>query len=292
MINIKHVGEGQVYLIAGGGKTYCDVAARFCRTEKEVDTIIASPQSKELIKALISSGHKAALEFDDFIFGISGYARVTEAQLIRKRHASYMIKSGRVDEEGKRTFDMVIPKEIEKVHCQTYLDPDKIQLKFIDKDMTTYVPLTRHLAALAKICDKNDEPHILYSYDYMDILELIENWYTMGVRMEIPEESLRYMKPQATEFKAAIKMNATALRDWALIRMCHRAQKEIRDLCCKMVGLAIQAAPELMSGVGPSCRVYGYCPESEQCKELTGIIPTKAQALGYLDLHRQDVLKQ
>ena len=53
MVNEMKVGDGKVFLIAGGGKTYCDMAAKFCRTEKDVEDIIASPQSKALIKDLI-----------------------------------------------------------------------------------------------------------------------------------------------------------------------------------------------------------------------------------------------
>ena len=112
MINEMRVGNGEVFLIAGGGKTYCDVAAKFCRTEQDVEKLIASPQNKELIKNLIRSGHKASLEFDEFIFGIQGYSRVTEVQMVRKRHASYMISSGRGEKNGKRKMSIVVPDDI------------------------------------------------------------------------------------------------------------------------------------------------------------------------------------
>ena len=36
------------------------------------------------------------MEFDFFLFGVEGYSRVTEVQLVRKRLASYLIKSGRL----------------------------------------------------------------------------------------------------------------------------------------------------------------------------------------------------
>ena len=290
MINVKNVGDGQVFLIAGGGRTYSDIAARFCRTEKDVEDLIASPQSKQLIRDLINSGHKAALEFDEFIFGVQGYARVTEVQLVRKRHASYMIKSGRVDEHGKRSMDIVIPDTITKFSTQKVLNPEKISLKFTGATGLAEVKLNDTFDLMKRQFGQMTNPVVIYNYDYMDILELIDAWYDAGIIMNIPEEDLRYMKPQATEFKAAIKMNATALRDWAQIRMCFRAQREIRDLCCKMVELATNVAPDLMKGIGPSCKVLGYCPELEQCNELNGKIPTKAQALEYLRLHKEEVL--
>ena len=291
MVNEMTVGNGKVFLIAGGGKTYCDVAAKFCRTEKDVKDIIASPQSKELIKALISSGHEASLEFDDFIFGIQGYARVTEVQLVRKRHGSYMIKSGRVDENGKRRMDVVIPEGIKNFAAKQIINPEKLTLKFSNTNGITKVKLNDCFPLMKQQFGQTENPAVIYEYDYMDILNLIDTWYTEGVQLNIPEEELRYMKPQATEFKAAIKFNAAALRDWALIRMCNRAQFEIRDLCTKMVALAKQAAPELMEGIGPSCKVFGYCPEGEQCEKLQGIVPTKKQAIEFINAHRKEVLE-
>ena len=49
-----------------------------------------------------------------------------------------------------------------------------------------------------------------------------------GAQNKLPEEDLRYLKPQATEFKGLIGMNAHALMDWFAIRCCRNAQAEIR----------------------------------------------------------------
>lgn len=292
MINEMKVGDGKVFLIAGGGKTYCDVAARFCRTEKDVDDIIASPQSKEIIKSIVESGHKAALEFDQFIFGVQGYARVTEVQLVRKRHASYMISSGRVDKNGKRAMNVVIPENITKFNAKQILNPEKIIVKLSNPNGIAQVKLNDCFPLMKQQFAQTSDPTIIYDYDYRDILNLIDNWYTEGVNLNIPEEDLRYIKPQATEFKAAIMMNASALKDWAMIRMCNRAQTEIRDLCTKMVSLAKEVSPEVLEGIGPSCKVLGYCPEKEQHENCKGKIPTKSQALDYINAHRDEILKR
>lgn len=290
MINEMRVGNGEVFLIAGGGKTYCDVAAKFCRTEQDVEKLIASPQNKELIKTLIRSGHKASLEFDEFIFGIQGYSRVTEVQMVRKRHANYMISSGRVEKDGKRKMSIVVPDDITDFTAKHVLNPEKILVKFANPNGIAQVKLNDCFPLMKQQFAQTENPTIIYDYDYMDILNLIDSWYTEGLVHNIPEEDLRYMKPQATEFKAAVKMNACALRDWAMIRMCNRAQTEIRDLCTKMVTLAREAAPEVMAGVGPSCAVLGYCPELEQCVQLKGKMPMKDQALKYLATHRKEIL--
>ena len=91
MLDEKFTGNGKVVLLAGGGKIYTDIAARFVRSERELEDIVASPYSKKIVENILSSGHRAALEFDFFIFGLEGYSRVTETQLVRKRLASYPV---------------------------------------------------------------------------------------------------------------------------------------------------------------------------------------------------------
>ncbi len=227
-MKIQTVGNGTVVLIAGGGKVYTDVAARFTRSEKSLGEIIASPYNESLVRSIVEKGHLAATEFDYFLFGVEGYARVTEVQLVRKRLASYLIKSGRVDKRGKRAFDVVVPEAI-LVHTAECTLPDGSRARLSAEDL----------------------------------LRMTEEWYDAGVEAGYKEEELRYLKPQATEFKALVGMNAHALLDWFKIRCCKNAQTEIRDLAWKMLRLCKEAAPALFEDAGPSCVQLGYCPENE-----------------------------
>ncbi len=264
----SYVGEGKVGLIAGGGKIYTDIAARFVGSEKSLDEIIAAPYSKKIVSNIINSGHKAAVEFDYFLFGIEGFARVTEVQLVRKRIASYMIKTGRLDKHGKRSFDVVIPEGIEGNRF-------KYKLSVKSLTLTDGTPLANHLP--------EGEIELNYLVGIDEILDIIENWYETGVKNGFPEEELRYLKPQATEFKAIIGMNAHALLDWFAIRCCRRAQTEIRDLAYKMLKLCKDAAPDLFVNAGPNCTVLGYCPENEmQHEDCRGKVFTKNQAIKML----------
>lgn len=227
-MNIKQVGGGTVVLISGGGKVYTDVAARFTRSEKSLVDIIASPYNAELVRSIVDKGHLAATEFDYFLFGVEGYSRVTEVQLVRKRLANYLIKSGRVDKHGKRGFDMVVPPTVLS-HTAGCTLPDGTTVRL------------------------NGE----------QLMGMLEEWYDAGVEAGYKEEDLRYLKPQATEFKALIGMNAHALLDWFKIRCCMNAQAEIRDLALKMLRLCKEAAPALFEDAGPSCVQLGYCPEND-----------------------------
>ncbi|MFZ3102824.1 MAG: FAD-dependent thymidylate synthase [Desulfitobacteriaceae bacterium] len=264
----RYVGEGKVELIAGGGKIFTDIAARFIRSERSLEEIVSTPYSRELVLKIVESGHKAAIEFDFFIFGIEGYSRVTEVQLVRKRLASYMIKTGRADKAGKRSFEIVIPKQIEETKYQCSLPVNLITLE----DGT---PLENYLPV--------GEVAVHYSVDADQIMSIIEGWYEKGIADGLPEEDLRYLKPQATEFKAIIGMNAHALMDWFTVRCCNNAQAEIRDLANKMLKICKKTAPDLFQNAGPNCKVLGYCPENEmQNERCKGKIIIKQKALEIL----------
>ena len=120
-----------------------------------------------------------------------------------------------------------------------------------------------------------------------DLADLTRQWYDAGLEAGLPEEDLRYLKPQATEFKAIIGMNAHALLDWFSIRCCRNAQHEIRHLAWQMLSLCRKAAPDLFQGAGPSCVHLGYCPENRlQNPKCRGRILTREEALAILREHR------
>lgn len=254
MLNEAFTGSGKVILLAGGGKIYTDIAARFVRSERELEEIAASPYSRQIVRNILDSNHRAALEFDYFLFGVDGYSRVTETQLVRKRIASYLIKSGRAELGGKRAFKVVYPEEAANFSADVEL-PDGRKLALSGSQLA----------------------------------DLTRQWYDAGLKAGLPEESLRYLKPQATVFKAIIGMNAHALLDWFAIRCCKNAQAEIRDLAYKMLGLCRKAAPDLFEYAGPNCLQLGYCPENDlQNPDCRGKIITKKKALQILRSHIRD----
>lgn len=260
---VRHVGEGKVVLIAGGGKIYTDVAARFCRSEKDLDSIIGSNYNKKIVEHIINSGHSAALEFDWFIFGVEGYSRVTETQLVRKRHASYMIKSGRAELGGKRSFDVVLPTDAKIDLVRACVDVDMKDVVISNQKTGEMIDLSYLEPWTARV-----------KLNSRKILEVLENFYNTAIMLGVKEEDARYYKPQATMFRAIIGMNAAALNDWFRIRTCNRAQTEIRDLAIKMMKLCKEAAPDLFAEAGPNCVRLGLCPEMEQCEQCKGKIMT------------------
>ena len=169
-MNQRYVGDGKVSLIAGGGRIYTDIAARFTRSEKTIEEIIASPYDANLVKTIVNSGHKAAVEFDYFLFGVEGYARVTEVQLVRKRIASFMIKSGRVDKRGKRSFDVVIPSNIEEFSSPVLVSASKVML-MNGQSLSSWNGAIKD---------------VILEVDANLILNLTEGWYNDGVAKGVP----------------------------------------------------------------------------------------------------------
>lgn len=226
-------------------KSYTDIAGAITRSELEIDEILEMPYNDDLVNKIVNMSHLATTEFDYFVFMVEGVSRVTEIQLVRKRLASYMIKSGRINKKGKRSFDIICPKSI--------------------SDLT--IPIN--------VADKGE-----IQLSYKDICNMINDWYDKGVELGYPEEDLRYLKPQATEAKILVAMNAHALLDWFKIRCCKNAQWEIREMAKQMLKLCKEHNPTLFQNAGASCVGLGYCPENDyQNKVCKGKIVTHKDVL-------------
>ena len=61
MLEEKFTGNGKVVLLAGGGKIYTDIAARFVRSERDLEEIVASPYSRQIVQNILDSGHRLRL---------------------------------------------------------------------------------------------------------------------------------------------------------------------------------------------------------------------------------------
>ena len=257
MVNIIEGKEGiKVKLIgAMGRESFVDIAANITRSEKSLEEIVSMEYNEDLVKRVVNMSHLATTEFDYFIFAVEGTGRPTETQLVRKRiGVAYMIKTGRINKNGKRSFDVVRPPSLKNMYATIKLNPSKILIndsenlgRMIGHDALTQIDLT-----------------------YYDLMDILDQFYESGVKQGYPEEDLRYAKPQGTEWKGLVAMTGHALIDWLKIRCCQNAQWEIQALAYKMLAEAKEHSPALLSNAGASCKVLGYCPENgrqnEKCK--------------------------
>ena len=79
------------------------------------------------------------------------------------------------------------------------------------------------------------------------------------------------MLPGACETRLMMTMNVRELRHFFSLRMCSRAQWEIRALAVEMHRLCMEVAPALFADAGPGC-LRGACPEgAKSCGRATDI---------------------
>ncbi len=91
--------------------------------------------------------------------------------------------------------------------------------------------------------------------------------YEKLVALGVPKEDARFILPHGWETSLVMTMNARELHHFFALRLCRRAQWEIRGLARQMLILAREAAPELFELAGPSCVAEGGCKEWHPCGE-------------------------
>ena len=203
------------------------LGAKLCYSKSTISDLekkISNKDQSAFIDKLMSMGHESVLEHASFTFGIEGVSRVLLAQLTRHRIASFSVQSQRYV-SYENGFGYIIPDSI----------------KALGED------------AVAK---------------YHSQMQMIESWYTewqaaLGKEGEKSNEDARFVLPNACETRILLTMNVRELRHFFSLRMCNRAQWEIRQLAEKMFQLCYETAPALFQDAGPAC-LRGKCPEGEK----------------------------
>ena len=103
--------------------------------------------------------------------------------------------------------------------------------------------------------------------EYAEQMDQIHHWY-LGWQQRLAageggNEDARFVLPGACETRLIVTMNARELRHFFSLRMCARAQWEIRAVATEMHRLCMEIAPMLFADAGPGC-VRGHCPEGEK----------------------------
>ena len=82
------------------------------------------------------------------------------------------------------------------------------------------------------------------------------------------KEDARMVLPNAMETELYLSSNARALIEASHLRLCNRAQEEIRTMFGKMKEEIKQVSPEIADMMVPQCEVnpnYPFCTERESC---------------------------
>ncbi len=200
------------------------LGARLCYAGGDVDRLLCAVEEKDqraFVEKVMSMGHESVLEHVSFTFLVEGVSRVLLAQLTRHRIASFSVQSQRYVSYASG-FGYIVPPAIEA------LGPDAVA-------------------------------------EYEAQMAQMQGWYEdwqqrLGAAGEKSNEDARFVLPNACETRVLLTMNARELRHFLALRMCSRAQWEIRAMAEEMFRQAVRVAPALLRDAGPGC-LRGACPE-------------------------------
>lgn len=202
------------------------LAAKLCYSRSTIADLnekISSKDQSEFISKLMDMGHESVLEHASFTFGVEGVSRVLLAQLTRHRIASFSVQSQRYV-SYENGFGYIIPESI------IALGEDAVER-------------------------------------FHSQMQTVEGWYTDWQKLlgkgEKSNEDARFVLPNACETRIMVTMNVRELRHFFSLRMCNRAQWEIRNMAEEMFRLCFETAPALFMNAGPAC-IRGKCPEGEK----------------------------
>lgn len=124
-----------------------------------------------------------------------------------------------------------------------------------------YVKMDSMGAVTPPSISADPEASALFGQQVRSALETYKALVTMG----IPQEDARFILPHGWETRLVFTMNARELHHFYDLRLCRRAQWEIRELARLMLLECRKAAPVVFGLAGPSCVKAGQCRESRTC---------------------------
>jgi thymidylate synthase (FAD) len=204
----------------------CAMAAKGCYSQDPAYSIeLSQEQIEKMLKQVIESGHHSTIEHASFTFSVEGVSRALTHQLVRHRIASF-------SQQSQRYVEMEEP---------TYVIPPSI------------------------VSQSNGKPYVEKAYVHFQIA-MVTAWneYDELIKLGIPPEDARFVLPNACTTNITITMNARELLHFFELRMCNRAQWEIREMAKGMYHHCMAVCPEIFRYAGPKCWT-SKCTESKPC---------------------------
>lgn len=99
-------------------------------------------------------------------------------------------------------------------------------------------------------------------------MQKVAQLYQEFVESGIKAEDARAILPNATASSMVASLNLRELIHLANLRLCTRAQLEIRTLIKKMCDEVVKEEPWLKSHLVPKCERLGYCDEDKSCGRM------------------------
>ena len=115
--------------------------------------------------------------------------------------------------------------------------------------------------------EKNEE----LNKKFDEFMAKVSEFYLELTEAGIPAEDARAVLPNAASTSMVASLNLREMIHLANLRLCTRAQTEIRILVKRMCEVLIKEEPWLKDYLVPKCERFGFCDEDKSC----GRVPTK-----------------
>lgn len=217
------------------------LGARLCYSRATIDDLtqrVSAKDQSDFVQKIMGMGHESVLEHASFTFGVEGVSRVLLAQLTRHRLASFSVQSQRYV-SYENGFGYIMPP---------------------------------------KIAELGEEAQAEYHRQMQQMHAWYCQWQEKLGTGEGSNEDARFVLPGACETRLMMTMNVRELRHFFSLRMCNRAQWEIRAMAKEMHRLCMEVAPALFADAGPGC-LRGACPEGAKTCGKAGDIKRERQAM-------------
>ena len=224
-----------------GPEELISLGARLCYAKASIDDLtkrVSGTDQAAFINHLLEMGHDSVLEHASFTFGIEGVSRSLLAQITRHRIASFSVQSQRYV-SYKQGFGYIVPQGIKAL---------------------------------------GEEAVETFKAQMAQIQAWYEGWQEKLGEGEASNEDARFVLPNAAETRLMVTMNVRELNHFFALRMCNRAQWEIRHLAAEMHARCLDIAPALFRLSGPGC-LRGACPEGNKACGRRNEIKNERQAL-------------
>ena len=103
---------------------------------------------------------------------------------------------------------------------------------------------------------------------FEEFMQEISNKYLEFTEAGIPAEDARFVLPNATASSMVASLNLRELIHLANLRLCTRAQYEIRLLVKGMCDELVKQEPWLKDYLVPKCERLGFCDEDKCCGRM------------------------
>ena len=117
--------------------------------------------------------------------------------------------------------------------------------------------------------EKNEE----LNKKFDEFMSKVSEFYLELTEAGIPAEDARAVLPNAASTSMVASLNLREMIHLANLRLCTRAQTEIRILVKRMCDELVKEEPWLKDYLVPKCERFGFCDEDKSC----GRMPTKGQ---------------